>query len=100
MNQRDALFFTLFIVKATVCGPTDSRFKSKRNTIATLYTWHTDDGLKMSPKPVEAWKRNKVKRIVLVLVHDTITMATCTKAYKYSKLRQTCAFVELQYNVR
>jgi hypothetical protein len=27
-------------------------------------------------------------------------MATCTKAYKYSKLRQTCAFVELQYNVR
>jgi hypothetical protein len=27
--------------------PADSRFKSKRSTIATLYTWPPDDGLKI-----------------------------------------------------
>jgi hypothetical protein len=32
-----------------------SRFKSKRSTIAILYTWPPDDGLKMRPKHVEAW---------------------------------------------
>jgi hypothetical protein len=35
--------------------PADSRFKSKTSTIATFYTWPPDDGLKMSPKHVEAW---------------------------------------------
>jgi hypothetical protein len=34
--------------------PADSRFESKSSTIATLNTWPLDDGLKMSPKHVEA----------------------------------------------
>jgi hypothetical protein len=38
-----------------IMGATDSRFKSKTSTVATLYTWPPDDGLQTGPKRVETW---------------------------------------------
>jgi hypothetical protein len=38
--------------------PADSRFRRKTSTIATLYTRPPDNGLKISPKHVEAWQSN------------------------------------------
>jgi hypothetical protein len=43
------------LLKRLSAGPRTVALKVNPSTIATLYTWSPDDGLKLSPKHVEAW---------------------------------------------
>jgi hypothetical protein len=64
MNKHDVLFFTLFPYHASTCfglifSPSSGgqlyNVEIVLDLLVTLYTWSPIDGVKMSPKHVEAW---------------------------------------------
>jgi hypothetical protein len=54
----------VLVLSRLLVGPPTLDLEVKQVPFATLYIRHLDDGLQMGPKHVEAWKHNKVKKIV------------------------------------